>query len=91
MEFVIDDNESEEQFKKALCLNKGDCEASFYMGKIYGLRLEWEESGIHFENAALCNAGMELAIQQKIKDLEDSTLNPSRKERKGTSLIKKFN
>ncbi len=72
---------SEEQFKKALWLNKGDCEASFYMGKIYSLRNEWVQSGIHFENAALCNAGMERALQQKIKELEESALFPSRKEK----------
>jgi tetratricopeptide (TPR) repeat protein len=71
---------SEEQFKKALWMNKRDCEASFYMGKIYGLRSEWEQSGIHFENAALCNSAMERALQKKIKELEDSSLNPSRKE-----------
>ncbi len=71
---------SEEQFKKALWMNKRDCEASFYMGKIYGLRSEWEQSGIHFENAALCNSEMERALQKKIKELEDSSLNPSRKE-----------
>jgi len=72
---------SEEQFKKALWINKGDCEASFYMGKIFSLRNEWEQSGIHFENAALCYAGMERALQEKIKELEDSALTPSRKEK----------
>lgn len=35
----------------------------------------------HFENAALCNAGLERVLQKKIKELEDSTLNPSRKEK----------
>ena len=77
---------SEEQFKKALWINKGDCEASFYMGKIFSLRNNWEQSGIHFENAALCNAGMERALQEKIKELEDSALSPSRKEK---HIIKK--
>ncbi len=77
---------SEEQFKKALWINKGDCEASFYMGKIFSLRSNWEQSGIHFENAALCNAGMERALQEKIKELEDSALTPSRKEK---HIIKK--
>ncbi|MCJ7580510.1 MAG: hypothetical protein MUP98_08235 [Candidatus Aminicenantes bacterium] len=72
---------SEEQFKKALWINKEDCDASFYMGKIYALRSEWEQSGIHFENAALCSTGMEMALLKKIKELEDSTLNPSRKEK----------
>ena len=72
---------SEEQFKKSLWINKGDCEASFYMGKIFSLRNNWEQSGIHFENAALCNAGMERALQEKIKELEDSALAPSRKEK----------
>ncbi len=72
---------SEEQFNKALWLHKGDCEASFFLGKIYALRSEWKQSGIQFENAALCNAGMERAFQKKIKELEDSTLNPSRKEK----------
>ncbi len=72
---------SEEQFKKALWINPGDCEASFYMGKIFTLRTNWEQSGIHFENAALCNAGMERALQEKIKELEDSSLIASRKEK----------
>lgn len=72
---------SEEQFKKALWINKGDCEASFYMGKIFSLRSNWEQSGIHFENAALCNAGMERALQEKIKELKDSAFTPSRKEK----------
>jgi len=77
---------SEEQFKKALWINRGDCEASFYMGKIFSLRNNWAQSGIHFETAALCNAGMERALQEKIKKLEDSALTPSRKEK---HIIKK--
>ncbi|MFC2167439.1 tetratricopeptide repeat protein [Acidobacteriota bacterium] len=72
---------SEDQFKKALWMNQDDCEASFYMGKILGLRNEWEQSGINFERAALCNAGMENALKDKIKEIETSTFNPSRKQK----------
>ena len=72
---------SEDQLKKALWLNEEDCEASFYMGKIYGLRNDWEQSGFYFEKAALCNAGMERALQKKIKEIEESPLSTSRKEK----------
>ena len=72
---------SEEHFKKALWINAGDCEASFYMGKIYGIRENWEQSGLHFENAALCNAGMERALQNKILELKESSLAAARKEK----------
>ena len=72
---------AEDQFKKALWINAGDCEASFYMGKIFGIREIWEQSGIHFENAALCNAGMESALIDKIKELSDSPMSEDRKQK----------
>lgn len=72
---------SEEHLKKALWINAGDCEASFYMGKIFGIRENWEQSGIHFENSGLCNTGMEGALIDKIKELEESTLSEARKNK----------
>jgi hypothetical protein len=72
---------SEDHLKKALGNNQGDCEALFYMGKIDSIRKDWEQSGIHFENAALCNRGLENALNDKIREIEKSSFSPARKDK----------
>jgi len=76
-----DFDSSEDELKRALWLNDGDCEANFTMGKIYGQRNDWAQSGNYFEKAAVCNAGLEKAVEAKIKEFQTSTLSEPRKER----------
>jgi tetratricopeptide (TPR) repeat protein len=83
---------SEENLKQALKLNRGYCEAFYYLGQIYSLQERWKESGMAFEKAALCNQGQEMSLREKIKEIEQSTLLSDRKnnqiERKKVQLIK---
>jgi tetratricopeptide (TPR) repeat protein len=72
---------SEDYFKQALWINQGECEALFYMGKIDSIRKDWGLSGIHFESAAICYRGLENALNEKIKEIEKSSLSPARKDK----------
>jgi tetratricopeptide (TPR) repeat protein len=76
-----DIDSSEDHFKKALWINQGDCEALFYMGKIDSIRKDWGLSGIHFESAAICYRGLENVLNDKIKEIEKSSLSPARKDK----------
>ena len=76
---------AEENLKEALKLDRSDCEASYYLGKIYAVYQDWKESGIYFEKAALCNEGKEKKLEDKIKEIENSDFSEERKVR----LIKK--
>lgn len=76
---------AEENLKEALELDRSNCEASYYLGKVYAVYQDWKESGIYFEKAALCNEGKEKKLEDKIKEIENSDFSEERKER----LIKK--
>jgi tetratricopeptide (TPR) repeat protein len=76
---------AEENLKEALKLDPSNCEASYYLGKVYSVYQDWKESGIYFEKAALCNEGKEKKLKDKIKQIENSDFSEERKVR----LIKK--
>lgn len=76
---------AEENLKEALELDRSNCEASYYLGKVYAVYQDWKESGIYFEKAALCNEGKEKKLEDKIKEIENSDFSEERKVR----LIKK--
>ena len=72
---------AEENLKEALKLDPSNCEASYYLGKVYVVRQDWENSGIYFEKAAFCNQGEEKNLENKIKQIENSDFPEERKER----------
>jgi len=72
---------AEENLKEALKLDPSNCEASYYLGKVYATYQDWKKSGVHFEKAALCNEGKEKKLEDKIKQIENSDFSEERKER----------
>ena len=72
---------AEKNFKEAYKLNATNCEAPFYLGKIYTRYLQWEKSGTYFEKAALCNFDKEKALEKKIEEIEKSAFSEERKKR----------
>jgi tetratricopeptide (TPR) repeat protein len=73
---------AEKNFQEALRLNPNNCEAAFYLGKIYADRQEWAKSGEYYEKAALCQRGKELALERNIAEIEDSGFSEERKQKK---------
>jgi len=65
---------AEDNFKEALKLNSGYCDASYYLGQIYTIQERWKESGSAFEQAALCSQSQEASLREKIKEIEQSSL-----------------
>lgn len=84
--------EAEKNFKQALELERLNCEASFYLGKIYAQKRDWKNSGLYFEKAAHCNKFLERGIEGKIEEIKTSSLSDERKakliRRKRNQLIK---
>jgi tetratricopeptide (TPR) repeat protein len=73
---------AEKNFQESLRLDPNNCEAAFYLGKIYADRQEWAKSGEYYEKAALCHRGKELALERNISDIEDSSFSEERKQKK---------
>lgn len=78
--------EAEKSFKEALRFGRSNCEANFYLGKIYTQRQDWKNSGLYFEKAAYCNEGTEKALEEKLNEIRTSSLS---EERKTKLLLKK--
>ncbi len=76
---------AEENLKEALKLDRSDCEAFYYLGKVYAVYQDWKKSGDYYEKAALCNEGKEKNLNERIKKIENSDFSEERKLR----LIKK--
>ncbi|MDH5467158.1 MAG: hypothetical protein OEY25_07050, partial [Candidatus Aminicenantes bacterium] len=72
---------AETNFKESLKLDPNNCEAAFYLGKIFGDRQEWARSGEYYERAALCHYGKELAFERKIAEIEGSDFSEERKQK----------
>lgn len=72
---------AETNFKESLKLDPNNCEAAFYLGKIFGDRQEWARSGEYYERAALCHYGKELALERKIAEIEGSDFSEERKQK----------
>ena len=73
---------AEENFKEALKLNSGYCEAAYYLGQIYSIQDRWKESGSAFEQSALCSQSQEASLRETIEDIEQSTLSRERKDKR---------
>lgn len=84
--------ESKKEFMEAIRLSSPDCDPLYYLGKIYVVWEDWEQSALHFEKAAQCHEGQEMALIEKIEELENSSLSEKRKQkliaRKNTQLRK---
>jgi tetratricopeptide (TPR) repeat protein len=74
-------DDAEQDLLEALELNPHECEASFYLGKIYADRLEWSESGRFFERSATCNQRTENTLNARIQEIEESSMSPARKKK----------
>jgi tetratricopeptide (TPR) repeat protein len=72
---------AEKNFLEALRLDPNNCEAAFYLGKIYADYKEWAKSGEYYETAALCQYGKELAIERDLAEIEDSDFSEERKQK----------
>jgi len=72
---------AEKNFQEALNLDPNNCEAAFYLGKIYGERQEWAKSGEYYERAAFCHYGKELSLQRKIAEIEGADISEERKQK----------
>lgn len=72
---------AEKNFQEAFSLDPNNCEAAFYLGKIYAERQEWAESGEYYETAALCQYGKELAIERNLAEIEESDFSEVRKQK----------
>ncbi len=72
---------AEKNFQEALKLDLNNCEAAFYLGKIYADRQEWARSGEYYERAAFCHYGKELALERKIAEIDGADLSEERKQK----------
>jgi len=72
---------AEKNFQEALSLDPNNCEAAFYLGKIYGERQEWAKSGEYYERAAICHYGKELTLERKIAEIEGAEFSEERKQK----------
>jgi len=72
-------DDAETNFKESLRLNPQDHDSYFYLGKLYGKREDWKNSGINFEKAAEGYSIEEQVIKNKILEFEESSLPDERK------------
>ena len=72
-------DDAETNFKESLRLNPQDHDSYFYLGKLYGKREDWKNSGENFEKAAEGYSMEEQAIKNKILEIEESSLSAERK------------
>lgn len=72
---------AEKNFMEALQINATNYEANFYLGNIHAKRQDWKNSGIYFGLAAYSSERIEKTLEEKIKEIEDSSLSQERKEK----------
>ncbi len=72
---------AEKNFLEALKLDFDNFEASYYLGKIYAAKQEWEKSGKYYESASLCQYRREKATERKITEIENSDFSEERKHK----------
>jgi tetratricopeptide (TPR) repeat protein len=72
---------AEKNFQEALRLDPSNCEAAYYLGKIYAEYQEWVKSGEYYEMAALCQYGKELGLERNLAEIEDSDFSEERKQK----------
>jgi tetratricopeptide (TPR) repeat protein len=74
-------DDAEKDFREALGVQSSDCDAAYYLGKIYADKKNWRDSGAYFMGASACFEKRESEFEKKIREIESSTLAPARKER----------
>jgi tetratricopeptide (TPR) repeat protein len=72
---------AEKNFKKAIRLDTYACQALYYLGRIYSQHEKWVDAGFHYNQAATCYQASEKALQQKIRQIEESSLSHERKQK----------
>lgn len=72
-------DDAETNFKESIRLNPQDYDSYFYLGKLYGKREDWMNSGLNFEKAAEGYLLEEQSIKNKILEIEESSLSDERK------------
>ncbi|MFC2157675.1 tetratricopeptide repeat protein [Acidobacteriota bacterium] len=70
---------SDTEFREALKLNPGYCDANYYIGSIYAKKESWKESGDSYEASSRCSNSQESAIRNKIEEIENSDFSKDRK------------
>lgn len=73
--------EAEDELKESVRLNPSECNALYYLGKIYAACSGWLKSALHFEQAAHCFEGKEISLTRKIREIEASSLSQDRKKK----------
>jgi tetratricopeptide (TPR) repeat protein len=73
--------DAEKDLREALGVQPSDCDAAYYLGKIYADKKNWRDSGAYFMGASVCFGKKESELEKKIREIEDSTLGLERKER----------
>jgi tetratricopeptide (TPR) repeat protein len=72
---------AEKDFREALGIQSADCDAAYYLGKIYADRRNWRDSGAYFMGASSCFEKRGDELEKKIREIEGSPLGAGRKER----------
>ncbi len=72
---------AEKNLMEALQINASNGEACFYLGNVYAKKMDWKNSGVQFGLAADCYQWIEKALEEKIKEIENSSLSKERKEK----------
>ncbi len=71
--------EAEVYLNQALEIQSNHCESQYYLAKIDVLREDWKKSGIDYEKAAFCYRGLEAGLENRIHEIEKSSLSLERK------------
>jgi tetratricopeptide (TPR) repeat protein len=72
---------AERDFKEALQYSASNSEALFNLGSLYAKKENWKDSGFYFEKAGFSFEFQEKALREKMRQIEQSTMSPERKER----------
>jgi tetratricopeptide (TPR) repeat protein len=72
---------AEKDLKEALQYNPVNSDALLHLGNLYARKLDWQNSGVHFEKAAFALTEDESTLQKKMAEIEKSSMAPARKER----------
>jgi len=74
-------DDAERDLRASLNSDPSDADAAYYLGKLCADRKDWRNSGAYFSGAADSFWKKELGLEKKMREIEESTLTPARKER----------
>jgi len=74
-------DDAERDLRRALDLHASEADAAYYLGRLYGDRKDWLNSGIYFAGAAMSYEDQETGLGKKIEEIEGSEMSPPRKAR----------